>query len=58
MGELLGVESGGKIRSFTFRLALLITFCQLSSVPRCLSDFFFFFKQTHEVGRVTHNPLR
>lgn len=59
MGEVLGVESGGKIRSFNFKLALidhLLSAKLCATVP--LAFFFFFFKQIHEVGRVTHNLLR
>ena len=59
MGELLGVESGGKVRSFNFNLALID---HLLSPKLCaavaLGFFFFFFKQIHEVSRVTHNLLR
>ena len=58
MGELLGMESGGKIRSFNFKLALVD---HLLSAKLCATvplGFFFFFKQIHEVGRMTHNLLR
>lgn len=58
MGKLLGMESGGKIRSFNFKLALidhLLSPKLCATVP--LGFLFFFFKQIHEVSRVTHNLL-